>query len=367
MTIASIIHALEQFAPPALQESWDNTGLQLGTVGNDCSGALICLDVTPEVVDEAAERGFNLIISHHPLFFKGVKNLTGSTPVQIAALKAIHAGITVYSTHTAIDSTPGGVSYELARLLGIEPQRVLAPASGRLVQLQVIVPADHAETVRDALFDAGAGEVGNYDCCSFSINGKGTFRPTDGAQPFIGMVGENAQVDETAISVVLPTEKMNRVESVLREVHPYEEPAFSFTPMLNTLPKVGLGIYGTLDEGLKPRQLVEKVKSTLSIPSVRCTSYVNNDDITVRRVALCGGAGGEFIGKAIAAGAQAYITADIRYHDFVEYADRILLIDAGHYQTEAPIKNVILRVISQKFPNFAAEISQKESSPMMIC
>lgn len=367
MTISSILHALEQFAPPSLQESWDNTGLQLGTVDNESTGALICLDVSPQVVDEAIERGFNLIISHHPLFFKGVKRLTGSTPGEVAAIKAIQAGITIYSTHTAIDSTPGGVSYELARLLDIEPIKVLAPAADKLVHLQVIVPTDHAISVRDALFDAGAGEAGNYDCCSFSIQGKGTFRPLDGADPFIGEMGENTLVDETDISVVLTSDKMTTIERALREVHPYEEPAYTFTPMLNTLRHVGLGIYGTYDDGFTPAQLVDKVKSTLGVPTVRCTRYIENSDITIRRIALCGGAGGEFIPRAIACGAQAYITADVRYHDFEAFSDKLLIIDAGHYQTEAPIKNVILRVISQKFPNFAVAISQKESSPMVIC
>lgn len=367
MTISTILHALEQFAPPALQESWDNTGLQLGSVGIDCTGVLICLDVSPEVVDEAIERGCNLIISHHPLFFKGVKRLTGATPSQSAALKAIRADITIYSTHTAIDSTPGGVSYELARLIGVEPLHVLAPAKDRLVHLQVIAPTDRAETVRDALFDAGAGDVGNYDCCAFSLRGSGTFRPKDGAAPYTGTPGETADVDETEINVVLPTEKLARVESVLREVHPYEEPAFTFTPMLNTLPRTGLGIYGTLDDGLTPDRLVERVKTALGIPSVRCSAYAGNDDVTIRRVALCGGAGGEFIPAAIASGAQAYITADVRYHDFQTYGNDILIIDAGHYQTETPIKNVILHIISQKFPNFAVAISQRESSPMIIC
>lgn len=367
MTISTILHALEQFAPPALQESWDNTGLQLGTVGNDCTGALVCLDVSPEVVDEAVERGCNLIISHHPLFFKGVKRLTGDTPGQVAAVKAIRAGITVYSTHTAIDSAPGGVSYELARLLGVDPIRVLAPAQNRLVHLQAIVPATHADTVRDALFDAGAGEVGDYDCCSFSFPGKGTFRPREGASPFIGEVGENALVDEVAVNMVLPAEKMSRVESVLREVHPYEEPAFSFTPMLNSMPRVGLGVYGTVDGGLSPEALVERVKKQLDVASVRCSGYVANSDVLIRRVALCGGAGGEFIPRAIASGAQAYVTADVRYHDFETYGRDILIIDAGHYQTEAPIKNVISRVISQKFPNFAVAIAQTKSSPMLVC
>lgn len=280
---------------------------------------------------------------------------------------AIRAGVTVYSTHTAIDSTPGGVSYELARLLGVEPVRVLSPLKDRLVHLQVIAPSDHALSVRDALFDAGAGEVGNYDCCSFSLKGKGTFRPLDGAKPFIGTPGEDAEVDETAISVVLPAEKMTQVERALWEVHPYEEPAYTFTPMLNTLRHTGLGVYGTLSEGLTPGAFADRVKKALGIDAVRCTPFVNNSDITIRRVAVCGGAGGEFIPNAIACGAQAYVTADVRYHDFEAFADSLLVIDAGHYQTETPIKNVILRVISQKFPNFAVAISQKESSPMVIC
>ncbi len=365
MTISSIIHALEQFAPPQLQESWDNTGLQLGAVGIDCTGALVCLDCTPAVVDEAQRLGCNLIISHHPLFFKGVKRLAGQTPAATAAVMAIRAGITVYSTHTAIDSAPGGVSYELARLMGVQPLRVLSPLEGRLVSLRVICPESHAISVRDALFDAGAGSIGQYDCCSFSTSGTGTFRPLDGAQPFDGTVGEHTVANEVEVQVVLPTWRMQAVEGALREVHPYEEPAFAFTPMLNTLRGVGLGVYGTLAEALTPAQVAQKVKEALGVSSVRCSQYVHNDDVAVRRMAMCGGAGGEFIQAAISCGAQAYLTADVRYHDFQEYGDRILIIDAGHYQTEAPIKNVISHVISRKFPNFAIHISAVEQSPMI--
>lgn len=365
MTISAIIHALERFASPSLQESWDNTGLQLGAVGHDCTGALVCLDCTPAAVDEAQRLGCNLIISHHPLFFKGIKRLTGQTPAAAAAAMAIRAGITVYSTHTAIDSAPGGVSYELARLLGIEPLRVLSPLEGRLVSLRVICPAASAVSVRDALFDAGAGAIGQYDCCSFTTAGAGTFRPLDGARPYDGVIGEHTAADEAEVQVVLPAARMAAVEAALREVHPYEEPAYAFTPMLNTLRTAGLGVYGILGQPLTPAGVVDAVKRALGIPAARCSGYVANADVAMRRVAVCGGAGGEFIPAAIAAGAQAYVTADIRYHDFQEYGDRILLIDAGHYETEAPIKNVISRVISRKFPNFAVHISA-EQPPMLI-
>ncbi len=364
MRISSIIQAIEKFANPALQESWDNTGLQLGSALNECTGVLICLDPTPEVVDEAIEKGCNLIVAHHPLFLKPVKRLTGSTSVETTAMNAIAAGISIYSTHTAADSTIGGVSYALAKALDINPERTLDPAKDTMIHLSVIVPDTHATEVQYALFDAGAGAIGNYDCCSFSVPGTGTFRPLDGAKPAVGEVGLSTSLSEVALNMVLPAEKMSRVEAALLEVHPYETPAYQFTPMLNRDSKQGLGIYGIANEPLSPDDFIEHVKKALGCQAVRTTKVDFPDGAKISRVAMCGGAGRDFIDRAIAMGAQAYVSADFRYHDFVDYRDRILIIDAGHYNTEAPIKQVLAQVLSSKFSDLKVLCTTNDDNPI---
>jgi len=364
MQNSAIIALIERFASPSLQEKWDNTGLQVGTPLSECAGVLVCLDPTPAVMDEAISLGYNLIVSHHPLFFKPVKRLTGATVAEATALKAIAAGITIYSTHTACDSAQGGVSYALAKLLGVEPKRTLAPVSGRLALLKTMVPVDHADEVRIALFDAGAGSLGNYDCCSFNVDGSGTFRPLEGAEPYVGTPGEGHTEAETEITVVLPANIIDRVERALLEAHPYETPAYSFLPLLNSESNLGLGVYGISEEGLAPDEFVAMVKDRLGCEAVRCTAVNLAPETKIRRVAVCGGAGGEFIGKAISMGAQAYVTADIRYHDFVEYRDRILLIDAGHFETEAPFKASIASLIKEAIPNVPVNITSTIDNPI---
>ncbi|MCD8387612.1 MAG: Nif3-like dinuclear metal center hexameric protein [Bacteroidales bacterium] len=364
MKIAAIINAIEQYACPALQEKWDNTGLQVGSVHDECTGVLVCLDATPAVVAEAKEKGCNLIVSHHPLFFKPVKKLVGATLPQATALEAIKAGIAIYSSHTAADSASAGVNAVLAQRLGVKPMRVLQPVEGYMVALSVIVPRSHAEVVQAALFDAGAGAIGNYDCCSFSIPGQGTFRPLEGSNPFVGTLGLSHEEDGIQIQVVLPTHKMGAVESAVLEVHPYETPAYQFTPMLNAPSQLGIGIYGISDDGLSPEAFVEHVKQVLGCKAVRTTKVDFGPDAKIRRVALCGGAGGELIGRAVAMGAQAYVTADIRYHDFVDYRDQILLIDAGHFETEAPIKEAFAQVVSKRFPMVPVYCTSSTDNPI---
>lgn len=364
MRISAIITTIEEYACPSLQEKWDNTGLQVGYASTECTGVLVCLDVTPAIVEEAIALGCNLIVSHHPLFFKPVKKLTGTSLVEATAMNAIAAGISIYSTHTAADSTVGGVSYTLAEKLGIKPLKTLASKTDNLTWLHAIVPTSHVSEVQAALFDAGAGKIGKYDCCSFNLEGQGTFRPLNGASPFVGEIGTTHLENETEINIVLPKELMGRVESVLKEVHPYQTPAYAFVPMLNSNPDLGLGVYGILEDEMYPSQFVEHVKNTLGCKMVRTTKVDLDADAKIRRVAICGGAGGEFTRTAISMGAQAYITADVRYHDFVDYRDQILLIDAGHYETEAPIKEKLKDVILAKHPDLKVLLTTNEDNPI---
>lgn len=355
MRIAEIISVIEQVAPRGLQEDWDNTGLQVGNSAVECTGVLVCVDVTPEVVDEAIELGCNLIVSHHPLIFKGLKRITGNTPVEAAVANAIAAGVSVYSNHTALDNAPGGVSHRMAQMLGVKALSVLAPLDPHWLKLSVMVPDSHAQSVRLALFDAGAGELGSYDCCSFNVNGTGTFRAMKGANPFVGEIDQLHSEPETRIDVVLPDWARQRVENILLEVHPYECPAYEFMRPEGPSGPFGTGVYGTLEPRLTPLQLIEKIKEVFHVKTVRCSSIEASMDMDtpISRVALCGGSGGEFIPNAVSAGAQVYITGDIRYHDFVDRQSQILLMDIGHYESEECTKDIFYQIISKKFANFA--------------
>ncbi len=365
MTIGEILAQVEQFAPPAYQESWDNTGLQVGTRAAECSGVLLCVDVTPAIVEEAISKHCNLIISHHPLIFKGLKRITGATPVEVSVLNAIAAGVSIYSCHTAVDNTPGGVSYAMAERLGLTVRRALSPIAPRCCKLSVMVPEREAESVRMAMFDAGAGQLGNYDCCSFNVSGTGTFRANAGANPFVGEIDELHYEPEVRVDVLVPTWLKSKVESAMLEVHPYEVPAYEFVDITNPDPHIGSGVIGTYDQGVTPSQLIDKVKKAFNSPVVRCTHFDADDkELLITRVALCGGAGGSFIGDAISSGAQVYINSDTRYHDFVDYQDKILIIDIGHFESEECTKDIFYQIITQKFTNFAVYKSQLEINPI---
>lgn len=361
MRITDIIAAIETVAPRYLQESYDNSGFQVGSPMDECTGVMLCVDAIPSVIAEAKAKGCNLVISHHPLLFKGVKQLIGATPVQVAVMEAIAAGITVYSCHTSLDNAYGGVSWAMAHRLGLTDISVLEPQAGTMMKLAVMVPSDHAELVRLALFDAGAGAIGNYDCCSYNSDGIGTFRAQQGANPYVGELLELHRQPETKVEVILPAVLRHRVEAALIDVHPYEEPAYDFITLANSSTREGSGVRGVLDRPVSATELVELVKKSFNTPVARCSQL---PDTKISRIAVCGGSGSSLIPKAIASGAQAMITSDTKYHDFVDYGDRLLIIDIGHYESEYCTKEIFYRIITEKFPNFAAYNSVTEKNPI---
>ncbi|MDE6986029.1 MAG: Nif3-like dinuclear metal center hexameric protein, partial [Bacteroides acidifaciens] len=226
MKIKEIVSALERFAPLPLQDGFDNAGLQIGLTEAEATGALLCLDVTEAVLDEAIALGYNLVISHHPLIFKGYKSITGKDYVERCILKAIKNDIVIYSAHTNLDNAQGGVNYKIAEKIGLKNLKVLEPKENSLVKLVTFVPNAQADAVREALFAAGCGSIGNYDSCSYNLKGEGTFRANEGAHPFCGTVGELHREDEVRIETILPVYKKAEVVKALLSVHPYEEPAF---------------------------------------------------------------------------------------------------------------------------------------------
>lgn len=362
--IKDIISAIEQYAPLSLQEGYDNSGLQVGDRESECTGVLLCVDVTPAVIDEAVAAGANLVISHHPVIFKGLKRLTGATVNEQAVIKAVLGGVAIYSAHTSMDNAPSGVSAEIGRRLGLENMKVLDPQRDKIFKLSVFVPHAHVDRVREALFAAGAGHIGNYDSCSYSLRGEGTFRALDGANPFVGSKGEVHSEPETRVEVIVPAWRRLQVERALIEAHPYEEPAYEFVMTDNLSLITGSGVVGDLSAPLSAKELVESVKEAFGSPVARCSSPEAAPSPLIRRVALCGGAGGFLAGKAIAAGADAFITSDTRYHDFVELANDIFIVDIGHFESEQCTKSIFYRIVTEKFPNFAVQYSKIEKNPI---
>ncbi len=363
-SLSDIIKALEARVNPGFQESWDNSGWQVTPSGTgcECSGVMVAVDVTDAVITEATARGCNLIVSHHPLIFKPLRGLTGRTPSQRMAVRLIKEEIAVYSAHTSLDSMPGGVSAFLAAELGLSDVEVLVGRDDTLLKVVTFVPHSHVGNVMDAIFAAGAGHIGSYDRCSFMAEGRGTFRPVEGSNPYVGNYGEDHTEPEIRLEAILRRHDRSAVDQALRAAHPYEEPAIDYISLELTDRSAGLGATGTLPTPLTETEFTELVKSVYGSPVVRTTAF--QPGRTIKRVALCGGSGGEFIGAAIAAGADAYVTSDVRYHDFVDYTGRILVVDTGHFESEKCTKELLARIISEKFPNFAVCKSESEENPI---
>lgn len=368
MLIRHIIDAIEQVAPLPIQEEWDNSGLQVGNAAAECTGVMLCVDCTPAVVDEALAEGCNLIVSHHPVIFKGLKRLTGSTPAEVTVMNAIAAGVSIYSSHTALDSAAAGVSRRMARMLGLEDIEVLDPRMADALKLTVYVPEKSADSLRLALFDAGAGHIGNYDSCSYNTAGRGTFRALDGASPAVGERYAYHTEAETRIEVVLPGWCRHAVEEALRATHPYEEPAYEFIPVETGMRTTGLGCVGNLPAPMSARDIAMLTKRTFGCEGVRVSRLDDGDGDAplLRRVALCGGAGGSLIGAAVRSRAQIYITADVRYHDFVDWSSRLTLVDIGHFDSEQCARDIFYQIITEKFPTFAVKIAKNEKNPIQF-
>lgn len=361
MKISDITSAIEEYAPLSLQESYDNSGMQVGDKRREATGALLCVDVTEDIIDEAIDNGINLIISHHPLIFKGVKSITGSTGIERCIIKAISSDIAIYSAHTNMDNADRGVSYRMAEKLGLENITTLAPVSGKTMKIVVFVPTTHAEAVRSALFSAGAGMMGNYDSCSYNMDGYGTFRAREGANPYCGKTGELHHENETRIEAIFPAYKKNEVVEQMLKVHPYEEPAYDLIKLENPVKNTGSGAIGELMCPMDEIDFLERIKSVFRCGTLKHSALTGKK---VRRVAMCGGSGSFLIDEAMKAGADIYITAEIGYHDYFRAESDILLVDAGHYETEQYTKDIFCDIITKKFPNFAVHYTKVGINPV---
>ncbi len=361
MTISDIIAQLEQLAPPAYQESYDNSGLLIGHPAAAVKGILLTLDCTEEVIAEAVEKGCNLVIAHHPIIFKGLKSLTGRNYVERTVIAAVRHDIAVYAFHTNLDKVKGGVNGMIADRLGLEQRRILAPEPGVLRKLVFFVPTRHAKEVLSAVYDAGAGEIGHYSRCSFQTEGTGTFRPGTGARPAIGEVGSEEEVQETRAEVLLPAHRQGQVMAALRRAHPYEEVAYFLHDLGNSHQEVGSGMIGHLPEPLGIPDFLRHLKQRMDLPLIRYTPVHRKE---IRTVAVCGGSGSFLLKNSLQAGADAFVTADYKYHEFFDAEGRIMICDIGHYESEVFTKELLHNYLSEKFGNFALYLSEVISNPV---
>ncbi|MCC8172197.1 MAG: Nif3-like dinuclear metal center hexameric protein [Parabacteroides sp.] len=359
--IKDIIRELEQAAPLPLQEDFDNAGVQVGDVNRPATGAVLCLDVTEEVIDEAIELDCNLIISHHPLAFRPFKSLTGATYIGRCMMKACKHDLTVYSAHTNLDNAPGGVSFKMAEMIGLQNVRVLSPKRDALLKLVAFVPEAYAETVRNALFNAGAGNIGRYDSCSYTLTGEGSFRATEGCNPFCGEIGDLHVEREVRIETVLPAFRKGAVTRALLSVHPYEEPVFDFYPLANAWQQVGSGVVGELPEEEDEASFLQRIKYIFRVPCIRHSSFIGKP---VKEIALCGGSGAFLVNEAVAYGADVFITGEAKYNDYYDVDGRILLAVIGHYESEVCTKDIFYDIITKKFPTFTVHFSNVNSNPV---
>ena len=359
MKINQITKLIEEFAPLSLQEDYDNAGLLIGNADDEVNAALLCIDVSEKIIDEAITKKCNLIISHHPLIFKGLKSITGKNETERCVLKAIKNNIAIYTAHTNIDNAEHGVSFKMAEKIGLKNTQILLPQAEKLLKLVTFVPNDKADEVRQAIFEGGGGAIGNYDMCSYNLHGEGTFRALEGTNPYVGNVGEMHTEAEMRIEVILPNYLKNSVLSKLIKVHPYEEPVVDFYVLQNAYPKVGSGLVGELENEVDEIVFLQKLKEIFAVPCIKHSPLTGK---RIKKVALCGGSGSFLINNAIASQADIFITGDVKYHDYFLAENRILIADIGHFESEQYTKEIFFEIIRKKFSTFAVHFSEIEKN-----
>lgn len=361
MKISQIMQTLEQAAPPSLQEGYDNAGLLTGMPSWECTGVLCTLDATEAVIMEAVERGCNLVVAHHPILFGGLKKLNGKNYVEKAVIAAIKHDIAIYAIHTNLDNVLTGVNDRMADKLGLEERRILLPKTGLLQKLYTFVPQAAAEQVRNALFEAGAGDIGRYSHCSFNTPGQGSFQAGPGTNPFVGKQGETHFEAESKIEVIFPAWKRGAILQALFKAHPYEEVAYDLVNLANDYQDVGSGLIGKLPEAMEETGFLHMLKTAFRLSVIRHTPLLGKK---VQKVALCGGAGSFLTGKALSEGADIYISADIKYHEFFDANGQMVIADIGHWESEQYTTDLLIDILQAKFPTFAVLKSGTETNPV---
>ena len=361
MKIAEIIYALEQIAPPSLQEDYDNAGLITGNPSWNCTGILCSLDTTEEIIEEAKANNCNLVVSHHPIVFHGLKKITGKNYVEKTIITAIKNDIAIYAIHTNLDNVIEGVNNKIADKLNLVNRNILSPKQNLLMKLFTFVPMEQAEKVRSALFNAGAGNIGNYSEASFNAEGTGTFKAGQNANPYVGEQGKRHEENEIKMEVIFPSYLKQKIINDLIEVHPYEEVAYDVITLSNEFNKTGSGLIGEMEVEISEEKFLLFLKDAFDLKVIKHTKLL---DKPVKKIAVCGGAGSFLINTALSANADIYITSDIKYHEFFDANDRMLIADIGHWESEQFTIDLLHDVLRLKFPNFAVLKTGKNTNPV---
>ena len=361
MKIADIVSVLEQLAAPSLQESYDNAGLITGHPNMDCTGVLCTLDATEQVIEEAKQLHCNMVVAHHPILFRPLKKITGKTYVERTIIKAIKDDVAIYAIHTNLDNVIEGVNDKIADKLNLVDRRVLSSKEKMLMKLYTFVPSAHAEKVRSAIFEAGAGQIGNYSECSFNTDGRGTFKAGENTDPFVGEKGKRHEEDEVKMEMILPAHIKQQVVNALIKSHPYEEVAYDVIALENEFDKTGSGLVGELQREIGEEQFLFALKDAFNLHVIRHTRLLNKP---VKTIALCGGAGSFLIDKAGAAGADFYVTADVKYHEFFDADNRMVIADIGHWESEQFTIDLLHDFLQAEFPTFAVLKTGIKTNPV---
>jgi len=361
MQIREITQFIESIAPLAFQEGYDNSGLIIGRQDDEISGVLITLDITEDIIDEAISKKLNLILSHHPILFSGLKKFNDSNYIERCVAKAIKNDIAIYAAHTNLDSVFGGVNSKICEKLNMQNCKMLVHKQNFLKKLVTFVPIADAEKVRTALFEAGAGNIGNYDSCSFNQTGTGSFKGNESTHPYAGEKNKLHFEEETRIETIFPKQIQNRIVEALLKSHPYEEVAYDIYPLDNEFPLGGTGMIGELAEPMEELHFLEKLKEIFNCKVVKYTRLLGKP---IKKIAVCGGSGSSFLSKAIAQNADIYISGDFKYHQFFDAENRIIIADIGHYESEQFTKEVFYELLTKKFPKFAVQLSGISTNPV---
>ena len=361
MKLRDITAFFEKLAPLMYQESYDNSGLQVGIYSMEITGALVTLDITEDVIDEAINKGFNLVIGHHPVIFGGIKSLTGKNMAERVVQKAIKNDIAIYAAHTNIDSIKQGVNYKICEQIGLRNCRILDPVKDKLKKLVVFVPAEYAEKVRQALFDVGAGTIGNYDNCSFNVNGEGTFRSGEDTTPFVGEKGKMHNEEEIRIETIFPEHLKGSVLTALLQAHPYEEVAYDIYSLDNKYTEIGMGMIGEMENPITEKEFLQILKERFKTGVIKHSEYTGKK---VKKVAVVGGAGSSLLRKALSEKADVFVSGDFKYHQFFNAEGKILIADIGHFESEQYTRELFYDLLIKNFPKFAVQLSEINTNPI---
>lgn len=361
MIIKQVIDILEELAPLNYAEDFDNVGLLVGNANNEVNGILVTLDTLENVVEEAIAKKCNLIVSFHPIIFGGLKKITGSDYVQRVVIKAIKHDIAIYSMHTALDNSNKGVNAKICEVLGLQNTSILIPQKGTIRKLTTYVPKENTDALKTALFHAGAGNIGNYSNCSFTVDGSGSYQAKAGANPYLGKIGETHYEDESQISVTYGRADEQKILKALFGNHPYEEVAYEIQTLENKNQNIGMGMVGNLEKSMEETEFFEFLKEKMNVSCIRHSDFLGKK---IKKVAVLGGSGSFAISAAIAANADVFVTSDLKYHQFYEAESKILLADIGHYETEQFTKNLLVDYLTKKIPNFAVSLSESKTNPI---